>query len=190
MDKESIGRQLNRPQPPADLLATVQGNWQLQQRNSHKPWNVLRWGAVAGVVLVSLLLRALLDHGSLVSAAMEDIAAADRHAQGVSVSMDEVASALSIALPLPEMTLLMSKRCHIEGLDTVHLQIAGARRGEVHLFIHQGAANAFAEQDSGKAADFTWRMLSPREDLSVLVLYSADMKAESVEALLQHMFYS
>jgi hypothetical protein len=73
----------------------------------------------------------------------------------------------------------------------MHIKVAGEKQGEVHLFIIPDGFNlAFERETIGIVNAMPWKMIEPRDDLSVLVVYSHDMNPKNVEKLIQTMFYA
>jgi len=189
-DEQDLTRQLNRPAPPPDLVDKIHANWrqQIAQQQAARP---LRWAVVAGLALMALLLTPLLKSPApdLVSAAISDIVNDDKQQVGMTLTLDEVLQASHLQPPPPSMAVAMSKYCQLNGNKTTHLKIAGAKQGYVHLFIRQGNFEATGWQaDDRSSSPMPWRLLKPRKDLTVLVLYTRDMNPASVDTLLQTMF--
>ena len=62
--------------------------------------------------------------------------------------------------------------------------------GAVHLFIRDGNFDTPIWESKNKEPTMPWRLIKPRSDLSVLVLYTEDMNLASVDKLIQTMFYT
>jgi hypothetical protein len=127
----------------------------------------------------------------VIDAAVADIVADEKHQVGVSISMDSILAATHIQLPIDNMPVHMTKYCNLNRDKTIHMQVDGANHGSVHLFVKQGRFDKQLWQaNSGQLNEMEWKIIHPRDDLSVLVLRTADMNPDNVEKLIQHMFYS
>ena len=89
------------------------------------------------------------------------------------------------------MPLKIAKYCLIDGNKTLHLQIAGEKQGNVHLFILPGEFDdTFWQNNKGTASSMPWQVIKPFNNLSVLVLHTPDINKEKVQRLIQSMFYA
>ena len=93
-------------------------------------------------------------------------------------------------MPPESMPVEMTKLCNLNGNKTTHLKVAGAKQGAVHLFIKKGDFNASFLEPANSKSTLPWRLIKPRHDLSVLVVYTKDMNPASVDKLIQTMFYA
>jgi len=193
-DKQKLKQLLDQPQVPEMLAQKIRANWrqqQLQQRR-RKPM-IFAWAASVAALALTLMVFVKPNTGpsDLINFALEDIANdAEKHV-AISVPLDGVYQLAQIHQPPPSMPIEMSKTCYLGNNKTTHLKIAGARQGVVHLFIKQGDFNAvFVDATRRQAFTMPWRLLKPRKDLTVLVLYSQDMNPNSVDTLLKTMFYA
>ena len=79
----------------------------------------------------------------------------------------------------------------LNGHKTIHLKVAGEKQGTVHLFIKEGHFDLTkSNRDEEINESMPWKLINPREDLSVLVLYTKDMNPANVDRLIQTMFYT
>jgi len=194
-DEKHIKRQLNRLEVPSDLAEKIHANWKsqiAQQQRRRYPMRVTIAATLIAVVTLSFL---VLRHGAqspdLISAALTDIVNDSDRQIGIELPLEQVFQIAHILPPPTNMPIEMSKHCNLIGNKTVHLKIIGAKKGFVHLFIKQGDFDAVLWQSPKQlSASMPWRLLKPRKDLSVLVLYSEDMNPGSVDALLQTMFFA
>ena len=89
------------------------------------------------------------------------------------------------------MPVQLSKYCNLDGIQTVHLKIAGEQRGAVHFFLHNGPIELLPwQRQRGETQNLTWQLLHPRDDLAVLVFRTHDMDPENAQRLIQHMFHT
>lgn len=193
MDDKTLRDKLQRPVAPNELEQRIRANWQAQQKadGRHRRMLIPGTAIAASILLAVVLLQMPLFTPSIVDAAARDIIADAERNPGISIPVDNIVQARGLQAPLPEMTVKMTKRCTLNALPTVHMQIAGANQGEVHLFIADGPESGVALQNrQGELDSLHWQLLTPREDLTLLVLHTSDMNPDNVERLLRHMFYS
>ena len=192
-DDKNLWHQLNRPPVPDSLENRIVANWEQQQAQIHGKHASIQILAIAAAVV--LLVSGLLAVGiyrdpALVTAALADIDKDIRQQVGVAIPADTLENMRYVKLPPPSMPLKMAKRCTIEERKTIHLQVDGEKRGSVHLFIYSGDFNySFWEARQGKAGTMYWRLIHPREGLSVLLLHTPDMNRDNVDRLVRTMFY-
>ena len=193
-DEKDLHSQLKRPPVPTDLAAKIQENWRQQRatQQSKRPLGKLLAGVSAMVFILSALVIYKQDPvADLISAAMSDIDRDAQHHVGIAIPPRHQLLLSQVHLPPSDMPIEMSKRCNLIGNDTLHLKIAGVKRGYVHLFIKTGEfQSAELNSDKGARRSMPWRLLKPRNDLSVLVLYTNDMNPDSVDKLIKTMFYA
>lgn len=190
INDQSITRLLNHPKAPSDLEQRIQRNL---QGAGGPQYPTRRWwlsGIAAAVLLALVIVMVIPATPVVVVAASQDIQARARHDKGVTIPVSTISEGLHIKDPLQEMTVQMTKKCRLGDQEAIHLQIAGANQGEVHLFIRQTGIDEAWPVGSGELNDMYWQVLSPRADLEVLVLRSADMNPDNVARLIRHMFYS
>jgi hypothetical protein len=194
MEDKHLQQQLKRLQVPRDLEARIRANW--KQQLNRDPGKRSRYGmlaaaALAGLTLSILLINIISTTPVMVAAALNDIRNDIQHDVGIAIPLDVLAQLDDVKLPPESMPLKMTKYCTLGSSKTIHLQVAGAKQGEVHLFIQRGDFDiAFWEATQGQIDSMPWKLVKPRDNLSVLVLYSHDMNPANVEKLIQTMFYA
>ena len=189
-DKE-LEQQLDCPIIPNDLEASIRSNWktQLGEPNQQRRWNTLLASA-ASLVMVVALFASISRTPAVVSDALADIGDDAKHDIGISIPMETLLAEKHFNAPKQSMQTKMTKYCNLNSARTVHLQVAGEKQGQVHLFIQEGAFDVAAwQKNRGVLGTMTWKLITPREDISVLVMYTADMNPDNVEKLIQQMFY-
>lgn len=189
-DKE-LEQQLDRPIVPNDLEESIRANWktQLGEPNQQRRWNTILASA-ASLVMVVVLLSSFSRTPDVVNDALADIGDDVKHGIGISVPIETLLAEKHLKAPLKNMQVKMTKYCNLKHARTVHMQVAGERQGQVHLFIHEGSFNVAAwQKNRGEMGSMTWKLITPRENVSVLVMHTADMNPDNVEKLIQHMFY-
>ena len=199
---QKLRDQLQGPQPTAQLESRIRENWQqqmadaVQQQQPRFPQSILTQGRslAAGFVLLMLAgmsLSVVEWRPTVVLAALEDIQK-DVHQQvGISIPVDTVLNDYQIQRPPKNMTVAMTKQCHLNGNMSMHLEVAGENQGRVHLFILKGGPDIpFWQRLNGKDASMPWQLIRPRPGLSVLVMQTPDMNSRNVEKLIHSMFYA
>jgi hypothetical protein len=194
MTDDNLHRQLNRLQVPDDLEQKIRANWYEQKlkQKRNKPVKYLFVAAsLFGVVLGAVLFNRLSMSPDLISAAISDINNDAKHQVGITLPIFSIVKQANIHLPPDSMTIEMTKLCNLNGNKTVHVKVAGAKQGFVHLFIKEGDFDALLwEATKDTTSTMPWRLIKPRNDLSVLVLYTKDMNPANVDKLIQTMFYA
>jgi len=191
MKDRELERQLDRPIVPNDLEASIRSNWKTQigGPSQQRRWNTMLASA-ASLVMVVALLASFGQTPGVVSDALADISDDAKHGVGISIPLETLLAEKHFKAPLQNMQVKMTKYCDLDSSRTVHLQVAGERQGQVHLFIQEGAFDVAAwQKNRGELGAMTWKLITPREDISVLVMYTADMNPDNVEKLIQQMFY-
>ena len=196
MNDRDLHKQLTTPPIPKDLEKKIHENWKQQLTPVEKAYTAFAWRAAyvssACLFVVALAFSSLsFSTPSLVTAAYHDIQK-DRPLEiGISIPNEVWLQTHHINMPPASMAIEMTKYCYIERHKTVHLQIAGAKQGKVHLFIQQGEFDqSFWHKSTGNFKSMPWRLLAPRTDLSVLAFYTPDMNPDNVEKLINTMFFT
>jgi len=191
MDENELRNQLNRPHVPDDLETKIRTNWceqRTKQRIAYKP-AILAFVAASlfGIFVGTSLLNTGITRNDLINAAIKDIDNDEKQHTGIILPVDSLITQAHIHYPPESMTVKMSKICNLDRNETIHLKIAGEKQGEVHLFIKEGN---FDLMPSSQNKTMPWKLIKPRDNLSVLVLYTQDMNPANVDRLIQTMFYA
>lgn len=193
MGNKDLKEQLDRLPVPHDLEQKIRANWKQQLNQDHGQWFRYKGLVAAGVVGLTfavLLFNLINSTPKLLSMAINDIQSDAQQNIGISIPMEVLTQWGNVNLPPVSMPLKMTKYCTLGGNKTIHVNVNGARQGEVHLFIKRGDFDiAFWQARQGQINSMPWRLLKPHDDLSVLVLYTHDMNPANVEKLIQTMFY-
>ena len=194
MEDKDLTEQLDRLPVPQDLEQKIRANWRQQLNHDQGQWFRYKGLVAAGVVgltLTVLLVNLINSTPKILSMAVNDIQSDARQNVGISIPMDVLTQWGNVNLPPVSMPLKMTKYCTLGGNKTIHVHVDGAIQGEVHLFIRRGDFDvAFWQARQGQINSMPWRLLKPRDDLSVLVLYTQDMNPANVDKLLRAMFYA
>lgn len=194
MDDKHLQTQLNRPTVPEGLEDRIRNNWkeQITQSQNYRPLKrMLAIVGMFGLIIGILLVNSVYTTPSLVTAAVDDIHKYEKHKIGIALPIASLIEETGINLPMNSTPIKMTKYCTLNDSKTTHIKVAGAKQGEVHLFISRSEFDVyFWHAQKGVVGSMPWRLFKPREDLSVLVLYSHDMNPSNVEKLIQTMFYA
>lgn len=188
---DSLYKQLNRPIAPEKLKNKIYSNWE-EQLSSVENKNVYRsYLSIAASFLLMLVSWLLVDTTpTIVYAAINDIADETKHANEFSVDLENIVDDFKISLPLDSMQVKMTKHCMLDEHKTVHLQLAGISSGEMHVFLKKGEMTASLWQMAmGDSKLMPWRLIHPRQDLSVLIFFDGAMGEKEVKKITQRMFY-
>jgi hypothetical protein len=198
VEDKDLHNLLNRPSVPCGLEKAIRVNWkqQLVRPAETRGWMHGRWAlaGVASFVIVLVVLGVTFQTPSVVKAAYADIAKDKAHNVGITVPEETWRSALGIDTPARMAAVDMTKYCTIQGHKTLHFQVSGLQRNqseksEVHFFVQRGQfAKRFWQKSDGAFQSMPWRLIRPRPNLSVLVMYSEHADPNRVERLIRAMF--
>jgi len=192
-DDKSLYRQLNRPHVPDDLEEKIRMNWrdQMSRQQQHRPVKfMIVVASLFGVIVGAVLVVNLSTTQDLISIAINDINRDEINHVGITLPIELVLKQANIHLPPESMPVEMTKLCNLNGNKTTHIKVAGPKQGAVHLFVKTGDFDASLWESNDNAPAMSWRLIKPRENLSVLVVYTEDMNPASVDKLIQAMFYT
>jgi hypothetical protein len=190
--KQSVKQSLKKHYENASLtdnqLLALQQTLNSHQKNKYKNFginSILKWSSSV-VVSVSLVVMILINFQTpqLVSSAYADIFKDANLNNGMQIPMQQWLSENNISNIPVEYKVIMSKFCRINNSVTTHLRIAGKKQGEMNVFFHPGHASKLWHANSGKVDDMNWKLVNVREDLSLIVLYTHDMREKSVQYIL------
>ncbi len=80
----------------------------------------------------------------------------------------------------------MARFCKLDKYLTTHLRIAGVEQGELHLFFHRGEQPLSWFNRTGTFEKMNWKLLKIRDDLTVVAMYTHDMREKSVQVILEN----
>jgi len=190
---DNLKRKLNTLEVPAELEKRIRSNWQTQMQTSTKriQWWQPGLALVASFALAFFVSIQILKTPTFVDAAVNDIISDGKSNIGLSIPLEAILVRHDIQLPPATMPIKMTKFCTIDNLKTTHIQVNGKDKGEVHLFIKQGEFDTtFWQAQQGEVVAMPWKLIKSEKDLSILVLYSADMNPGKVEIMIQKMFFT
>lgn len=191
MSKDKYLHQLlNRPQAPQELKDKITANWLNQLHREKSSVGRPGWVAAASLLLIVTLFVRMNNTPDIVYSAINDIASDTKHDVGLSIDLASIQREFNINSLPKSVTLQMSKHCILKGSKTVHLKIADTKNREVHMFLQHGEFETTLWQAmNGKLNTMPWQLLQPRQDLSLLIVYSEDMSTENIDQLTRKMFF-
>jgi hypothetical protein len=174
----------------ATMYAGESSSQNLNKADSYK-WPGKWHGKWAGSMLASFVLFASIlgyfHRPELITFAYADIHKDSQLNNGLAPSMRQWLDENNIASVPEEFPVKMSKFCRLNQVLTTHIRIAGKQQGEMNVFIHQGEPPLYWRDRSGSFDDMKWKLVKVREDLTLIVLYTLDMREKSVQNILYEM---
>jgi len=153
-----------------------------------KKTSVFKWGgSIAASLFLFVLMAGYLQTPDLISSAYADIRKDAHLSNGMQASMQQWLDENNIASVPRQYPVKMSKFCRLDQVLTTHLRIAGKEQGEVNVFIHHGERPLSWFDGSGAVEDMNWKLLKVRNNLTLIVLYTHDMREKSVQHILHEM---
>jgi len=150
--------------------------------------SAFKWlGSIAATLLFTLGALAFFQTPAIITSAYADIYKDANLHNGMQSSMQQWLDVNRIDQVPQPYPVQMSKFCRLGQTPTTHLRIAGKTQGVMNVFFHQGDTAPLWLNRSGKVDDMHWKMLKVREDLTVIVLYTHDMREKSVQNILHEM---
>ncbi len=144
-------------------------------------YSALKWGSsVVASVFIFVIISINFQTPGLINSAYVDIFKDANLNNGMQASMQQWLDENNISRVPAEYPVKMSKFCRLGNSVTTHLRIAGKKQGEMNVFFHQGHGSKFWHASSGKVENMNWKLVNVREDLTLIVLYTQDMREKSV----------
>jgi len=195
MDKKDINRKLNAPDVPKDLKLKIINNWHSQIKQQEETSKYLRKKglvAVAASFLIAIVIWGKEPFTpTVVNAALDDIVSDEKQDIGLSVSLQTIAEMNDLSSSINQLPIKMTKYCTLNQAKMLHVKISDDQRGEVHLFVNQASFDKELWQSSEGSKDgMSWEIISPKENLNILVMHSSDIKDNEVNTLIQQLFYT
>lgn len=171
-----------------DSLQALQKNQQqLESMGVNKPYALQWMGSVAAALLLFLMAFVYMHTPAVISDAYADMVKDASLNNQMQSSVRHWMNENSIGGVPQNYPVEMSKFCHLDKYETTHLRVAGAEQGTMHLFFHRGKRPIHWMNRSGSVDDMGWKMIEVREGLTVIVLYTHDMRASAIQAILSGM---
>ena len=150
--------------------------------------SVYKWtGSMAASFLLFVVMMSYLQTPDLINFAYADIQKDVHLNNGMQSSMQQWLDENNIASVPALYPVEMSKFCRLDRALTTHLRIAGKEQGLLNVFFHQGARPLHWFGGAGTVDDMNWKLVKVRSDLTLVVLYSQDMREKSVLHILHEM---
>ncbi len=143
--------------------------------------------SVLFVVLLAALFVGYVQPPRVIADAYADIHKDGAVSNGLQVSMAQWMNESDIAAVPDRYPVEMSKFCRLNQYLTTHLRIAGASQGVVHLFFHHGERPFGWRDRSGVMDEMNWKLVKVRHNLTLIVLYSHDMREKAVQHIIGEM---
>ncbi|RDH84874.1 MAG: hypothetical protein DIZ80_05260 [endosymbiont of Galathealinum brachiosum] len=158
-----------------------------------KQINVYKWpGSIAASILLFVVMMGYFQTPDLISSAYADIQKDSNLNNGMQVSMQQWLDENDISRVPIMYPVEMSKFCRLDQKLTTHLRIAGKEQGVLNVFFHQGKRPLHWSplhwlKGAGTLDDMNWKLVKVRDDLTVIVLYSHDMREKAVLHIMREM---
>ena len=121
---------------------------------------------------------------SIITAAYVDISKDADINNGIKLSMQQWLDENGVAAIPRQYPVEMSRFCKLDQYLTTHLRIAGREQGVLHLFFHQGKRPMYWLGQQGVKKNMHWRLMNVGDDLTLIVMYTEDMRESAVEHIL------
>lgn len=174
----------------AQLQTLQQALNEVETQNSIKRYgrsrsNVIKWASslVASILLVMLAL-VYVQTPTVVTAAYADLSKDSGLSNGLQSSMQQWLGENGLGSVPQQYAVEMSKFCRLEQYLTTHIGIAGVEQGKLHLFFHQGERPVYWVNRTGVLQNMNWKLLKVGNDLTLIVMYTQDMRETAVEQIL------
>jgi len=169
-----------------------QGAFQGNSTSGVKRRRIMKWASsLAASLFLLVMVSGYLHTPEIVTLANTDITKDANLKNGLPVPTEQWLNKHSIE-QVPEIyPVKMSKLCRLGQSLTMHLRIAGKQQGEMNVFFQPGE-NTTGWVDgwlarSGDMQGMHWKLIKVRKNLSVIVLYTPDMRETAVQDILQKM---
>lgn len=158
-----------------------------EKTNTDKKIRAIKWlGSIAASFLIVWILG-YLHTPQIVSSAYADIQKDNDLNTGLPLAIQQWLGENKITRVPSQYPIEMSKFCALDQILTMHMRIAGKEQGELNIFFHHGERPLFWFNGAGKLDDMNWKLLKVRENLTLIVLYTQDMREKSVLHILNEM---
>lgn len=176
---DRLHRRLSRPELPPRLREQLHVNLALQ-RHQRRPqgrwWTAAMAAGIGGLLVFTFWLTPRTD--ALAAAALQH-----RHHEltlrgRLDNDLHQWLARHRVNLPDSE-ALLLSKNCVVAGTQAKHLRLRTASGAVADLLVQTSGRWSGHSLRSGENAHLGWRLIEPRQGVSVLVLYPTDHQAEA-----------
>ena len=147
-----------------------------------------KWlGALVVSLALLVVLLSYLQTPAVITDAYADVKKDASINNGMQTSMQQWMNENQIAVVPPQYTVEMSKFCRLDQYLTTHLRISGEQQEVVHLFFHYGKSSFGWRNKSGVMDKMNWKLLKARDNLTLIVLYSHEMREKTIQHILVQM---
>ena len=168
------------------VMQNIPPQYSVQNNKNH--YHVFKWmGSIAASIMLFVVLIGYLKTPEVISAAYVDAAKDARIHNGMQTSIAQWLSEINITSVPDKYPVEMSKFCKLNNYLTTHFRIAGVEQGELHLFFHHGSRPIYWFNSSGDIDDMKWKLVKVRDDLTLIVMYTSEMREKSVQFILDKM---
>jgi len=144
-------------------------------------------GSIAASLLLFIVIFSYAHTPAVITAAYADTLQDAKLNNGMQVSMNQWMIDNRINDVPEEYPVEMSKFCNIDQYQTTHLRIAGVEQGILHIFMHSGAISGVWGKHTGTIDEMNWKLIKIRDEMTLIVLYSNDMRDSAVQNILGEM---
>jgi len=179
-------KQLNQLQD----LSSVNNEEQNKPEQTYFNRKTLWLNTIAASFLIFLIFPPSLDQvqsTKLITAAYSDIKKDASLNNGLDKTINQWMSDNNVSTIPKEFNIEMSRFCQLDQYKSTHLRVAGAEKGIAHFFFHQSDKIPKAKLSKGQKDEMNWQIVKLHANLSVLVIYTQDMREEAVQKILNEM---
>jgi len=152
----------------------------------HK-FGIFPFSAIAASIFIFIALMSYNKDPDIITAAYNDIIHDEKLSNGLSDVHKNWIAVNDIQAAPSDYNVEMSKFCNINGFKTMHLRIAGKYQGKMNLFFKKGTRPYWFGKSSGKTKDMNWKVLESSKDITVIVMYTKDMRENVVNNIIEEM---
>jgi len=152
-----------------------------------KKGRVIKWLSSIAASFLIIWLTSSMHTPQIISSAYADIFKDKNLNTGLQLPMSQWLDENGIAHVPSIYPVEMSKFCLLGESLTMHMRISGKSQGEMNVFFHHGERALSWFDGSGRYDDMNWKLLKVRKNLTLIVLYTQDMREKSVKHILNEM---
>jgi len=169
-----------------ETLQALQNTVDQQQTKNKalKPSALKFAGSIAASFLLFIVVFAYVQTPAVITAAYADIKKDAAINNGMQPSLSQWMNESHLDPVPPQYKVEMSKYCQLDEYKTTHLRIAGAEQGMMHIFFHFGDHPIHWMNRSGVKDKMDWKLIKVRDDLTLIVMHTHDMRKEAVQHIL------
>ena len=171
------------------LQQKISADFNIDDENisNDKKISMFKWLASIAASFLIVWAIGYLHTPQLISSAYADIQKDKSLNTGMPLAIQQWLDESNIASVPSQYPVEMSKFCALGQRLTMHMRIAGKEQGELNVFFHHGEQSLFWFNGAGKLNDMNWKLLKVRKNLTLIVMYTQDMREKSVQHILNEM---